>query len=477
VFPIESLKEDAHFSQECKGLLPPDIIVTNNRTDYKTEVLENISVNPYHLLCFAALEAVTAACADPNLGEVILDQKEPEEYCSNQGGYKIPETCDLTQCKLLRILAEEVLQKEATCKEVCLPLEKMNPACHVLSSTLLQIFPLKAKGLDRSSAVNKPKEQDPGSNKTLTAATDIVEKPLDDLSKDPPPGLHKPIENQDDEKDPTLEKDPSLETTAAAADTTGETQSEVQQQEKVKTPPQVNEEEEANKGENMQDQSEEATQDQNNSDAEVYVEEESGEQVDQKLQEQAEKDAKDQAEKGAKDQADKDAKDQAEKDAKDQADKDAKDQADKDAKDQADLEAQEQLQSPADEDNKSNVDGYNIFPEKKGQHRINLSDEDTMNTGVFAEEKSNFMAYFLLIAIVCIIAYLVFHNKQKILALVLEGRRNSGSRRRSGGREYRKVDTNVEDTMDLNRESNLRQVIYWFNLNPQWSKLLIEHSD
>jgi len=86
--------------------------------------------------------------------------------------------------------------------------------------------------------------------------------------------------------------------------------------------------------------------------------------------------------------------------------------------------------------------------------------EDNMKTGPEMDERSSFFGYFILLSIVAIIAYLVFHNKQKILALVLEGRRRQGNRRRSGGREYRKLDSNLEDTMDPGRETSLRQVIY-----------------
>merc|ERR1712098_263066 len=76
------------------------------------------------------------------------------------------------------------------------------------------------------------------------------------------------------------------------------------------------------------------------------------------------------------------------------------------------------------------------------------------------ESESHFFTYFMLLSLVAIVAYLVFHNKQKILALILEGRRSQGNRRRSGGREYRKLDSNLEDTMDTGRDANLRQVIY-----------------
>jgi len=85
---------------------------------------------------------------------------------------------------------------------------------------------------------------------------------------------------------------------------------------------------------------------------------------------------------------------------------------------------------------------------------------NNMKPGPEIDEQSSFFGYFILLSIVAIIAYLVFHNKQKILALVLEGRRRQGNRRRSGGREYRKLDSNLEDTMDPGKETSLRQVIY-----------------
>jgi len=101
--------------------------------------------------------------------------------------------------------------------------------------------------------------------------------------------------------------------------------------------------------------------------------------------------------------------------------------------------------------------------------------ENNMKSGPQIDEQSSFFGYFILLSIVAIIAYLVFHNKQKILALILEGRRRQGNRRRSGGREYRKLDSNLEvcniqfgtslqviyqDTMDPAKETSLRQVIY-----------------
>jgi len=77
-----------------------------------------------------------------------------------------------------------------------------------------------------------------------------------------------------------------------------------------------------------------------------------------------------------------------------------------------------------------------------------------------APATSNFFSYFILLSIVTIVAYLVFHNKKKILGMILEGRRQQSSRRRSGGREYRKLDSNLEDTMESGKMTSMRNVIY-----------------
>merc|ERR1712123_345249 len=107
-----------------------------------------------------------------------------------------------------------------------------------------------------------------------------------------------------------------------------------------------------------------------------------------------------------------------------------------------------------------NEDKEDVSNPKAEKEIVQTKYTNNMNPGPEIDEQSSFFGYFILISIVAIIAYLVFHNKQKILALVLEGRRRQGNRRRSGGREYRKLDSNLEDTMDPGRETSLRQVIY-----------------
>ncbi|XP_047482042.1 trans-Golgi network integral membrane protein 2-like [Penaeus chinensis] len=72
------------------------------------------------------------------------------------------------------------------------------------------------------------------------------------------------------------------------------------------------------------------------------------------------------------------------------------------------------------------------------------------NGGKFTDdEDSHFFAYFLTIMVSAIIFYLVFHNKQRIIALIIEGR-SPGERRgrRSSSRgKYHKLDNNLEEAI------------------------------
>ncbi|XP_042894362.1 trans-Golgi network integral membrane protein 2-like isoform X2 [Penaeus japonicus] len=72
------------------------------------------------------------------------------------------------------------------------------------------------------------------------------------------------------------------------------------------------------------------------------------------------------------------------------------------------------------------------------------------NGGEFTDdEDSHFFAYFLTIMVSAIIFYLVFHNKQRIIALIIEGRSPGDRRgRRSSSRgKYHKLDNNLEEAI------------------------------
>jgi hypothetical protein len=66
-------------------------------------------------------------------------------------------------------------------------------------------------------------------------------------------------------------------------------------------------------------------------------------------------------------------------------------------------------------------------------------DQDTPGSG-------HFMAYFVTMVVFVVVGYVGYHNRQKIIAFVVEGR--NARRRRgtgSGGPEYKKLLTNVEE--------------------------------
>ncbi|XP_013775784.1 trans-Golgi network integral membrane protein TGN38-like isoform X3 [Limulus polyphemus] len=58
-------------------------------------------------------------------------------------------------------------------------------------------------------------------------------------------------------------------------------------------------------------------------------------------------------------------------------------------------------------------------------------------------EDTHFLAYFLTAVVLCVIAYLVFHNKRKIIALIIEGRHER--KRRAEGHGYRKLNSEMSD--------------------------------
>jgi len=84
------------------------------------------------------------------------------------------------------------------------------------------------------------------------------------------------------------------------------------------------------------------------------------------------------------------------------------------------------------------------------------------------DNQANYFSYFVVIAVLCIVFYLVFHNKQKILALILEGRKGRGNGRRRPSRtsaQYRKLDNHLEEAggIDGNGADNaasVRNIIY-----------------
>lgn len=86
----------------------------------------------------------------------------------------------------------------------------------------------------------------------------------------------------------------------------------------------------------------------------------------------------------------------------------------------------------------------------------------------FDQDDSNFFSYFMFMMFACIVCYVAYHNKSKLLALLVEGRRsNSGRGGFSKGRKhtaaYRKLDSNLEEAITSNASASSRstsQIIY-----------------
>ena len=76
-------------------------------------------------------------------------------------------------------------------------------------------------------------------------------------------------------------------------------------------------------------------------------------------------------------------------------------------------------------------------------------------------EDSHFFTYFLSSSAFFILGYLVYHNKRKIIAMAVEGKkgRNTG-RRRPNSASYHKLDSNLEEAMSSNLSSTNSYVIY-----------------
>nr|XP_034171780.1 trans-Golgi network integral membrane protein 1-like isoform X1 [Osmia lignaria] len=79
-----------------------------------------------------------------------------------------------------------------------------------------------------------------------------------------------------------------------------------------------------------------------------------------------------------------------------------------------------------------------------------------------SDEESHFFTYFTLVFLISIAAYIGYHNKQKILAIVLEGRRsrNNRGRRRPSTANYRKLDCTLEEAVTSQCNANVTHVIY-----------------
>lgn len=92
---------------------------------------------------------------------------------------------------------------------------------------------------------------------------------------------------------------------------------------------------------------------------------------------------------------------------------------------------------------------------KNGQKNI-------LNDPFYEKSGSNFFTYLLIAMFGCILLYVAYHNKTKILALLLEGRRGQKGRvgRRKHTAAYRKLDSNLEEAISSPSSARSSQIIY-----------------
>lgn len=98
-----------------------------------------------------------------------------------------------------------------------------------------------------------------------------------------------------------------------------------------------------------------------------------------------------------------------------------------------------------------NENAQEVFEQKNMQY-----------SNIRTEDDSHFFTYFTVITVACIAGYIGYHNKQKILAIVLEGRRsrNNRGRRRPSTANYRKLDCTLEEAVTSQCNANVTHVIY-----------------
>uniref|UniRef100_A0A1B6DXT9 Uncharacterized protein n=1 Tax=Clastoptera arizonana TaxID=38151 RepID=A0A1B6DXT9_9HEMI len=97
-----------------------------------------------------------------------------------------------------------------------------------------------------------------------------------------------------------------------------------------------------------------------------------------------------------------------------------------------------------------------VIQKEEEESSIVLRQED----GFIENEDSHFFTNFICLTVLCIIFYLVFHNKKKLLALAVEGKRRGPTRRRPNTASYSKLDCNLEEAMVSNTTASVTHVLY-----------------
>ncbi|BFZ02811.1 hypothetical protein BsWGS_05850 [Bradybaena similaris] len=118
-----------------------------------------------------------------------------------------------------------------------------------------------------------------------------------------------------------------------------------------------------------------------------------------------------------------------------------------------DLNSDDQDESPPEEnildtDEPHTVEGDKSKSKTQGANQavnpLKDYDDDTESS----PGSGHFLAYFLTAVVICISGYIIYHNKQKILAFIIEGRNSGrGKRQRSKDVKYTQLKSSVEEVM------------------------------
>nr|XP_008201128.1 PREDICTED: trans-Golgi network integral membrane protein 1 isoform X1 [Tribolium castaneum] len=97
-----------------------------------------------------------------------------------------------------------------------------------------------------------------------------------------------------------------------------------------------------------------------------------------------------------------------------------------------------------------------------GSKPSKLDESEPVNYSTEMENDSYFFTYFMVLCVIFIAGYVCYHNKQKILALILEGRRGKRQYRgrRPNSANYHKLDSNLEEAISSSCKKNTSNVIY-----------------